>query len=72
MSSPPKATEESRRNAARFHSLPPRDPRTPLPVTIKYRGGPECWIEVSGRGIYRRYPGYTAIMDIVSDLNRTL
>lgn len=43
--------------------------RDPLTVKISFRGGPECWVEVRARGSLRRYPGTTAIYDVLRDLN---
>lgn len=52
-----------------WRRLSRRDPRVPLEITIKYRGGPEAWVEVKGRGAVGRYPGVTSVYDIVVDLN---
>lgn len=54
--------------AARRASSPPlaaRSPREPLTVTVVYRGGPECWWEVRGRGRVYRVPGHVALHDLM-------
>lgn len=48
--------------------LSPRNARQPLPITLKLRGGPECWVEVHARGAVGRYHGATAIYDILADI----
>jgi hypothetical protein len=55
---PPKATFWRRH--------PPRSGREPLTLVISYRGGPECWIEVHARGSVGRFPGATAVVDMLS------
>jgi hypothetical protein len=45
-----------------------RDPRKPLEITIKYRGGPECWWEVRARGVTLRRPGHMAIHDLFVEI----
>lgn len=39
--------------------------KKPVTVRLKYRGGAEGWIEVRGRGRTRRYPGATALHDVL-------
>lgn len=55
--------------ARRFWSLPPRNPREPLHLTIKFRGGPECWYEVHARGQIVRYPGVRSLHEIMDEIN---
>jgi hypothetical protein len=50
--------------------LPRRNSREPITIKIKARGGAECWVEIEGRGETNRYPGYTAIWDILRDINQ--
>lgn len=52
-----------------FWSLPRRNPRDPLAMTIKLRGGPECWVEVHARGSVLRCPGDVAVYDLLCHLN---
>jgi hypothetical protein len=49
--------------------LAPRDPREVLTISVKLRGGPEGWVEVRARGVVRRYPGCTALYDVLMLLN---
>jgi hypothetical protein len=42
-----------------------RDLRRPVEVTIHLRGGAESWVEVRSRGSLGRFPGHTAIYDIL-------
>lgn len=39
-----------------------------MTVTLKYRGGPEGWIEVRARGRIVRRPGYVALLDLWHEL----
>lgn len=54
----------------RWRRLPRIDWRKPQHVTISYRGGAEAWVEVHARGDLGRYPGHTAIIDILADITR--
>ena len=49
--------------------LSERNPREPLKVTLKLRGGAECWVEVHARGGVGRYHGATALYDVLADIN---
>lgn len=51
---PPKASARS-----------PRDARDPLTITVTYRAGAECWWQVSARGTVYRFPGATALHDVM-------
>jgi hypothetical protein len=53
----------------RWRRLPKRNPRQPLGLTVKLRGGGECWVEVHSRGDFHRYPGWTQLIDVVNDIN---
>lgn len=44
------------------------DWRKPVHVTLKFRGGPEAWVEVHARGDFARYPGWVALVDVLSDI----
>ncbi len=52
-----------------WRRLSPRNPRVPLHITVKLRGGAECWVEVHARGAIGRYHGATAIYDVLADIN---
>lgn len=56
--------------ARRWALRAPRNPREPLTLTIKYRGGPEAWYEVHARGEIGRMPGVTSIHDLMEEINR--
>ena len=55
--------------ARRFRFLPSRNPREPLTIKVKFRGGPECWYEVHARGSIARYPGTRSIHEIMDEIN---
>lgn len=56
--------------AARWALRSPRAAREPLTLTVKYRGGPECWYEIHARGEVGRFPGTTALHDAMEEINR--
>lgn len=56
--------------ALRWFSLPPRNPRQPLTISVKFRGGPECWYEIHARGQVGRVPGWLCIHDLMVEINR--
>lgn len=41
------------------------NPRTTLTLTVRYRGGAECWYEVRARGRIHRLPGHVALHDVM-------
>jgi hypothetical protein len=43
--------------------LAKRAMRRPLPATIRFRGGPQCWVEIQARGRVFRFTGDTALYD---------
>jgi hypothetical protein len=53
-----------------FWPLARADWRKPIKLTVTYRGGPECWVEIHSRGRIGRYPGYVAIVDILGEITR--
>lgn len=52
-----------------IHALRPREPREKLTITVRYRGGPECWWEIHARGETVRVPGHAALHDTLMTLN---
>lgn len=46
-------------------SLLPWNLKKPVTMTLKYRGGPEGWVEIRARGRTWRRPGVTAIHDVL-------
>lgn len=65
VASPPKANSTVRSSVRGFRRLPRWPLRQPLALTIKLRGGAECWVEVHSRGEIQRFPGTTAIYDVL-------
>jgi len=63
--------EQTRRRRGRWHWLPAADPRRKLTLTIRYRGGPECWVEIHARGGEGRFPGHVAIYDVMREIWQT-
>lgn len=70
VSPPPEARGQSARRAGRWFGRPPWPVRTPLHITVKYRGGPECWYEVHARGCIGRFPGHVALHDAIREIMR--
>lgn len=68
LSQPPQA------NGTTSEARPPKGsllhwPRgKPMTIVIKYRGGPEGWVEVRARGRVWRRPGTTALYDLIVTL----
>ena len=52
----------------RFSGLSAWRRREPLTLTVKYRGGPEGWIEVRARGRVAMYPGSLYVLDVLQDV----
>lgn len=67
---PPEAMTVSAPKGHRWRRLPRVDWRKPQHITISYRGGPEGWVEVHARGDLGRYPGSTAVLDVLADITR--
>lgn len=54
----------------RWYLLPPWPPRKPLSLSVKFRGGQECWYEIHARGSSGRVPGTIALHDLMSEIMR--
>lgn len=65
---PPQAKKPERAPASTLGSLLPWPRKRPMTVTLVYRGGPECWIEVRARGRIVRRPGVVALVDLWREL----
>lgn len=65
----PQATGTAAARGVRLAQLPRRNPRDPLTVTVRYRGGPEGWVELRTRGATVRVPGHTDVASLVLLLN---
>lgn len=61
----PQASVDSALKGHRWKKLPARNPRDPLSLTVKWRGGAEAWVEIHARGDFVRVPGWVPIADIV-------
>lgn len=70
MRSAPQAKGSGRRRRSPLSGLPPHPPRSPLSVTVVYRGGAECWIELRSRGRVVRRPGSVALYDVLREIWR--
>lgn len=55
--------------ASRWSSREKRDPKAPLTITVRYRGGGEAWYYVEGRGGSGAFPGYRSIHDVMREIN---
>lgn len=44
--------------------------RHPLPASLAFRGGPECWVSIETRGRTFRFPGYTDIYTVLRVINQ--
>lgn len=65
----PVASGHSVPKGHRWRRLPARNPRNPLTITVKWRGGSEAWVEVHARGDVARLPGWIPISDLVLMVN---
>lgn len=60
---PARATGAAARSATFRLKLIRRDARKPLTATLRYRGGPEGWVQVEARGRTYRFPGHVCVYD---------
>lgn len=70
IASPPEARKGRAPKAGRWWFLPRWPDRKPLPMTVKFRGGSECWYEVHARGQTGRFPGTASIHDVMREVMR--
>lgn len=70
MRRPAGGQEGSTPKASRWYSRPFREPREPLTLKVKFRGGAECWYEIHARGEIGRFPGHASLHDVMSEINR--
>lgn len=70
IASPAGGQRDSAPKALRWRHLSRWDRRRPLTITVKYRGGEECWYEVRARGSMGRFPGVVAIHDVIDEVMR--
>lgn len=67
---PARGHQDSAPKGHRWRLRPPWPRRKPLTLTVKYRGGPEAWIEVHSRGDFGRFPGNTYLIDVCEQIWR--
>lgn len=63
---PPERPRQSRGAAASLPFLSGRNPREPLTITVRYRGGSEAWWRLEARGRVWHVPGHIALHDALS------
>lgn len=69
MSPVPKG-ERARPKAGNWLSLGRRDWRRPLGVSVRLMGRyPDPWVEVTSRGVTRRYPAHVCLLQLVHEVN---
>lgn len=61
--------ERSEDRKALLRRLRQREMRKPLEISVRYRGGPECWWEIVARGRVWRFPGYVSLHDALAHVN---
>lgn len=66
----PQGRKQQRAKRTSFSELGPYPPREALMVKVRYRGGPECWWEITARGKTVRRPGVLALHDVLRDIYR--
>lgn len=66
----PQATGTATPQASRWRRFRRREPRDPITMVIRYRGGAEAWVEIRARGEVNRYPGWVPIADVLFDVNQ--
>ena len=69
MSRPPEADRDSAPKGRRWYRLPTLDWRRPFTVSVKYRGGAECWFEIRARGQMGRFPGHVSLYDAMREVS---
>lgn len=65
---PPEAEESSPSEASPTRSLLAWPRKRPMSLRVRYRGGPECWWEVTARGRTIRRPGSVCLHDVLAEL----
>lgn len=66
----PKGQTTRQPKAARWWRFGPWNPREPLTIKVSYRGGAECWYEIHARGSIGRFPGHTALHDVMREIHQ--
>ena len=55
--------------SSRWSKLTRRRPEERLTITVKYRGGSECWYHIQARGSHGAFPGVMALHDVMREIN---
>jgi hypothetical protein len=55
--------------SSRWSRLTRRRAEERLTITVKYRGGAECWYHVEARGSGGAFPGVMALHDVMREIN---
>lgn len=55
--------------SSRWSRLARRRSEERLTITIKYRGGSECWYHIEARGSGGAFPGSRALHDVMREIN---
>lgn len=63
---PHQSEAEGRR---RLPALRARDYRNRISLSVEYSGGPEAWWVIHARGREYRFPGVTALHDVMESIN---
>lgn len=71
MSAAARQGQQNGPKAPKFSSLRKRDPREPLTIQVRYRGGSEAWWLVEARGTRQAFPGHLSIHDVMQRVNGT-
>jgi hypothetical protein len=66
---PPDGQQTAPRSGGHWHGLPPRPIRESITLTIRWRGGGECWYEITARGRTGRIPGWLSLHDVMERIN---
>ncbi len=66
---PPEAHKGSAAKPHRWQSLPRRNARERLILTVSHRGGPESWWQIESRGRTVRMPGWLSIDELFGEIN---
>jgi hypothetical protein len=64
----PKGQEARRPQADRWYRLSRWNGRKPLTLRVTYRGGGECWYEITSRGATGRFVGSTYLHDVMDEI----
>lgn len=65
----PQGPSDAAAAGVRSRILSSRNPRDALTISVKYRGGNECWWEIKARGTTLRVPGHLALHDVLMSLS---